>query len=129
MDLGVLSLLKITAFAGLTLLSYFKVNRLSSNRYRRKIINPDDPIITPIISEPHPITEKEPANTIKENNALISYDEFVSVYKGISFDSPMEEEWSDIDAGEKDLDKSDQYSTMGADTRRETISIPSEDFP
>lgn len=53
MDLGVLSLLKWSALAGLTLLSYFKAQQIAHSHHRPKI-TPNEPIITPLLSEKLP---------------------------------------------------------------------------
>lgn len=51
MELGAISLLKLTALAGLTILSYFKAKRIAQGPNSNTPISPNDPIITPILPQ------------------------------------------------------------------------------
>ena len=81
MDLGVLSLLKWSALAGLTLLSYFKAQQIAHSHQRPRI-TPNDPNITPLTAGPPPTQLKKPLSHSNQEG-LITYSQFVSMQKQI----------------------------------------------
>lgn len=80
MDLGMLSLLKWSALAGLSLLTYFKAKHVKNAREQALRPDPSQPIILPLPPSNLPQPTAQSARQNDPTNGLMTYSQFVSIY-------------------------------------------------